>query len=325
MNDNGKYDPSQIFNFAKDSYFERTSRPVYAIAFLLPFITVYEMGVLTIRTDLLNETAVLVDAFVWLQKLLSLIGFTDRFAWFAPPMAVILILLGLQFSSRRSWDFWFADVFPMTLECVVMTVPLLVLTLFLSSSSGADNLPAEQSRFYKNEVPDYVVSSVYTVRNSEKYSEAEINIYQNKNTQCSFEAIELASSNVQSNGPKKQMLAKIVAGIGAGIYEELVFRLILICLLMLILRDLFKLQKPTAVILSITISALLFSVHHHVDFLSGQLNEADPFDLTRFIFRTLAGVYFAGLYALRGFGITAGTHAVYNIIAVLINAYCFGN
>jgi hypothetical protein len=325
MKDNVKYDPSQIFNFAEDSYFERTSRPVYAIAFLLPFITVYEMGVLTIRTDLLNETAVLVDAFVWLQKLLSLIGFTDKLAWFAPPMAVILILLGLQFSSRRSWDFWFADIFPMALECVVMSVPLLVLTLFLSSSSGAGNLPSEQSQYYKHEVSYYATGYVYDFREKDTFVEAEINSSQKTSTHFGIEVVELTSNNVQSNGPKKKMLAKIVAGIGAGIYEELVFRLILICLLMFIFADLIKLQKPAAVILSITISALLFSVHHHVDFLSGQLNQADPFDLTRFIFRTLAGVYFAGLYAFRGFGITAGTHAVYNIIAVLINAYCFGN
>jgi len=34
----------------------------------------------------------------------------------------------------------------------------------------------------------------------------------------------------------------------------------------------------------------------------------------------MAGIYFAVLFAIRGFGITAGTHAFYNIIAVSITA-----
>ena len=34
---------NQLFNFARDSYLERTSRPVYAIVYLLPFIIFYEL------------------------------------------------------------------------------------------------------------------------------------------------------------------------------------------------------------------------------------------------------------------------------------------
>ena len=48
-----------------------------------------------------------------------------------------------------------------------------------------------------------------------------------------------------------------------------------------------------------------------------------PFTVREFVFRTLAGVYFACLFAMRGFGITAGTHAFYDIIAVLVNAVFF--
>jgi len=81
-----------------------------------------------------------------------------------------------------------------------------------------------------------------------------------------------------------------------------------------------RLTYKNSIILSVLISAALFSAHHHVDFLSGQANAADPFTLGRFVFRTIAGVYFAVLFAIRGFGITAGTHAFYDIIATVINA-----
>jgi hypothetical protein len=37
----------------------------------------------------------------------------------------------------------------------------------------------------------------------------------------------------------------------------------------------------------------------------------------------LAGIYFAVLFAVRGFGIAAGTHAFYNIIAAVLNAFLF--
>jgi hypothetical protein len=42
-----------------------------------------------------------------------------------------------------------------------------------------------------------------------------------------------------------------------------------------------------------------------------------------FGFRAVAGVYFAVLFAIRGFGITAGTHAFYDIIATIINSVFF--
>ena len=62
-----QYSTSQLLNLTRDSYLERTSRPFYAIAFLLPFILFYEVGTLLINTDVLNRSQVRVVAFVWLQ------------------------------------------------------------------------------------------------------------------------------------------------------------------------------------------------------------------------------------------------------------------
>jgi membrane protease YdiL (CAAX protease family) len=119
------------------------------------------------------------------------------------------------------------------------------------------------------------------------------------------------------------LMANIVTGVGAGIYEEMVFRLILICLLMVFFQDLIGLSHSNAIVSSVLISAALFSAHHHIVVLDGQLGRSAAFNWTEFSFRTMAGVYFAALFALRGFGITAGTHAFYDIIATLINAFFF--
>jgi len=127
---------------------------------------------------------------------------------------------------------------------------------------------------------------------------------------------------VNGNDKKESLLANIVTAIGAGIYEELVFRLILICLLMIVFQDFLKFNHRNSVVFSIIISAALFSAHHHWIF-SGGVYQSLPFDWTAFSFRTIAGIYFAILFAVRGFGITAGTHAFYDILATLINVLFF--
>ena len=78
-----------------------------------------------------------------------------------------------------------------------------------------------------------------------------------------------------------------------------------------------------SIVLAILISAALFSAHHPILFLDGRFGQSAPFNWLEFGFRTLAGVYFAALFAVRGFAVTAGTHAFYDIIATLVNAYFF--
>jgi membrane protease YdiL (CAAX protease family) len=186
----------------------------------------------------------------------------------------------------------------MLIECVLLAIPLIVLTLLISSTGTQGRTGGIDQTNQCNVSPVVCYNT------------------QNEN-------ITPPVNGNEDNGRVHSLLANIVTGIGAGIYEELVFRLILICLLIMLFQDAFKLSHENAIVLSIMISAALFSAHHHIDFLSGQPNANDPFDLSEFVFRTIAGIYFAILYAIRGFGITAGTHAFYNIIAVSITAFFF--
>ena len=127
------YATAQLLNFARDSYLERTSRPVYAIAFLLPFIIFCEIGTILINTDVLNQYQVRVVAFVWLQDLLRYLGTGSRFAWIAPPLVVVIILIGLQIASKKPWYFCLSDYTPMVFECVSLAVPLIILSLLFNS------------------------------------------------------------------------------------------------------------------------------------------------------------------------------------------------
>ena len=107
-----------------------------------------------------------------------------------------------------------------------------------------------------------------------------------------------------------------VLSIGAGIYEELVFRLILMTALMVFLADILKMKKATASLLMVLISATLFSLYHYLGY--------EPFQWRSFVFRTIAGIYFAVIFLTRGFGITAGSHIAYDILIVGLQAFSLG-
>ena len=298
MVDKDRYSVSQLFNFVQGSYFERTSRPIYAIVFLLPFIVFYELGTLLINTDLLRHYwQGRVVAFSWLQEFLAHLGFGSKFGWAATPLAVVVILAALQLTSRKGWRFWFGDILPMAVECILLAVPLIVLSMFLSGS-GQRQGDIDQFTNRAIRIQTGAALRCYSVTN---------------------DGLPAAAEGGGDGGKWQGLLANIVSGIGAGIYEELVFRLILIIALMVLFQDILQLGHKISIILSVLISAALFSAYHHIVYLEGQFVQSSPFNWPEFGFRTIAGIYFAFLFAIRGFGITAGAHAFYDIIAVFMN------
>lgn len=102
----------------------------------------------------------------------------------------------------------------------------------------------------------------------------------------------------------------VILSLGAGIYEELVFRLILCTALAMLLRNGLGLDVWLSFLLLVLISSGLFSAYHYLG------NEA--FSWRIFVFRSAAGVYFAILFVLRGFGITAGSHMAYDILILAL-------
>jgi membrane protease YdiL (CAAX protease family) len=105
----------------------------------------------------------------------------------------------------------------------------------------------------------------------------------------------------------KETFTRCVGYLGAGIYEELLFRLILMSLLAWAYR---KAGVPPrwSMLLAVLGSSLLFAAAHYV----GPYGELLQF--RSFMFRTLAGIFFAVVFLYRGFGIAAGCHAAYDIL-----------
>ncbi len=103
----------------------------------------------------------------------------------------------------------------------------------------------------------------------------------------------------------------LLLSVGAGIYEELLFRLIAITLLILIFVNTFGMKEIAGVALAVIISSLMFGMHHHAP-----IGE-EAWSAGAFAFRSAAGAYLAAVFVMRGFGLAVGCHVIYDVFAFL--------
>ncbi len=107
------------------------------------------------------------------------------------------------------------------------------------------------------------------------------------------------------------MMAKLTLAVGAGLYEELLFRLFGIAAAHFVLADLLRMKPKPAMLFAVLLSAVAFALYHDAAFFSGG---AGGLDAQRFAFLTLAGLYLGGIFVFRGFGIVVAAHALYDIV-----------
>jgi membrane protease YdiL (CAAX protease family) len=101
----------------------------------------------------------------------------------------------------------------------------------------------------------------------------------------------------------------IVLASGAGLYEELIFRALLISLLIVILETMGGKTGWLLVVLAVFISSVLFALAHYVG--------SESFHWYTFLYRTCAGGLFALLYMVRGIAVAVYTHAFYDMFVFL--------
>ncbi len=111
-----------------------------------------------------------------------------------------------------------------------------------------------------------------------------------------------------SSGAGRPGLVDLNLALGAAVYEELLFRVLLIGALKHLLHYGFKLSSPSAWIGAIPLAAVGFAGYHLF---------LEPFVLSRFLVRFLAGVMLGGLYLKRGYGITVYAHLTADIGSLL--------
>ncbi len=97
---------------------------------------------------------------------------------------------------------------------------------------------------------------------------------------------------------------------GAGLYEEGVFRLLLITGLVTFFQGALDWQRPIAWGVAIGAAAVLFSLFHYV----GVTEET--FAWNSFGYRSVAGIMLGLLFTFRGFGITVYAHTIYDLLVL---------
>ncbi len=116
-----------------------------------------------------------------------------------------------------------------------------------------------------------------------------------------------ASGEVQS----LTYIQKLALSLGAGLYEELFFRVILVSLLVYLFKFIFT-KKWAVNTASIVLAAMLFSAVHYIG------GYADAFTIGSFLYRFIFGLFLNAVYLSRGFGMAAWTHALYDVLVISI-------
>jgi hypothetical protein len=123
----------------------------------------------------------------------------------------------------------------------------------------------------------------------------------------------LGSLHALSIGPLAQTswATRLMLSLGAGLYEELFFRVLLVTAIAAVARVGLGLGPRGSGIIAAVVGAFIFSAFHYIGPYGDQLQ------LQSFVFRMLSGLAFSALYLVRGFGITAWTHALYDAFLLL--------
>ena len=121
-------------------------------------------------------------------------------------------------------------------------------------------------------------------------------------------SLQAGATSIESMG----FSTRLMLALGAGLYEELLFRVLLVGGLAAGLKWLVGFSATTAGVFAAIVGALVFSLFHYVG------EYGDQWELASFTYRAIAGLVFSGLYLTRGFGITAWTHALYDVYVMVL-------
>lgn len=251
------------------TYWERTQWPLQALYFLLPILVAYQVGTVVFATPDHYRLSPIL-AESKLDLLYSYFGVTGSYL---ASLTVVGALLGAHLVRRDPWKPEPRLYGFMLLEAVALAVPLFMFMRVLFLQPGA--VVSHGGSLSLGHGLGYMAAAV---------------------------------SN-GSGGMIPSLQAGVVFSLGAGIYEELVFRLIAIAALHALFDEVLALPKRWSAALAVLLSAVAFSLYHFY---------SQPFEVGKFLFYAFAGVYFAGVYLLRGFGIVAVTHAAFDVMFVVL-------
>ncbi len=117
-----------------------------------------------------------------------------------------------------------------------------------------------------------------------------------------------------TNSYVQNVIKGIIISLGAGVYEEILFRLLLLSAIYFVFVKLLRINAIIGSLFSILMCACIFSLMHYVG------AAGDTFTMSSFLFRLAAGIVLSAIFVFRGLGIAVYTHTIYDVL-VIQNAY----
>lgn len=290
---------------AAEEYWAETRRPFACLLFLAPLLIAYEIGVLWLgdgREELLRN-----GADVWMRSWLYALGVHQSFVL---PLVVLLLLLLWNFYGYFHWRVRPETLGGMLAESLIYAFVLVVAgqasdlicrrvgmpTAAIGPAATGEDLGASAASG-RDAPPD--------VRDAHEPRESAGDPFTpGPSPQGGGKEGARGSSEVS---PVRVAVARAVTFVGAGVYEEVLFRLLLLPVCYGWFRMLRAGPRASAA-LAVLATSLMFALAHYV----GPAGDAlVPYT---FCFRAAAGAYFAVLFVARGFGVTVGAHACYDLI-----------
>jgi hypothetical protein len=264
-------------------YFEQSRSLSVSLVLVLPLLLVYEGGILLFHSRVVNHAGALV------RQMIALFGFNAYLILTAGVAAAFVVaLLTKKSGAARGFSlYWLmifeAGVYGALLGPVASVGP----GLFRNVERGAQAAAPDPAGACP---PGAGRAGAAPAR------------------RLAAPSRRLAASPPAGNGK----LLTLLLYVGAGVWEEIVFRFALMGGLIWLFVRVLGGNRTVFTAISVLVAALAFSAFHHL----GPLG--DPFDARVFVFRTLAGVALGLIYLLRGLGICVYTHAFYNVALLLL-------
>lgn len=125
--------------------------------------------------------------------------------------------------------------------------------------------------------------------------------------------LSTGSLSVTARIARQSLMTKLIISLGAGIYEEIFFRLVVFGGFYYLLVNTYKADKGVSFFAACLVSSILFSLAH---FFAG-VPEDTSMLLLAFFWRLLAGIILVGIYYFRSFAIAVYAHAIYDIYVLV--------
>jgi hypothetical protein len=277
MSSNTQSRRSRLAKAAPLSYWAVSKRPLQILVFLLPLIIAYELGLaLVLRSD---EGVLSTVAHIRLLQFFEFFGINAGSGLLLGGIAIVVVLFIWHFLARDPWEVDFKVLGMMAVESIILTLPLIVFGQLIVREAISAALPG---------IGAGVSDSVWGAG----------------------APLLMAGTGAEAHISDLDLWSRLSISIGAGLYEELLFRMILLAALHTLLVDVGKASHKVGATVAVIVSAAAFTAYHPLQDSDGNLL------WSRLVFYFVAGLYFGAVYVARGFGIVVAVHVLYDVVMV---------